>query len=63
MWSRVYFCLNQYCACYLDKNEVYATGMNIKGQLGLGNFDDIHKLKLVPSLLPHGEKNPKAANK
>ena len=37
--------------------------MNIKGQLGLGNFDDIVKLKLVPSLLPHGEKNPKAANK
>ena len=37
--------------------------MNIKGQLGLGNFDDVNKLKLIPSLLPHGSKNPKAANK
>lgn len=45
------------------KNEVYCCGLNIKGQLGLGTFDNCPKPKLVTSLLPHGEKNAKASNK
>ena len=36
--------------------------MNIKEQLELGNFNDVNKLKLIPSLLPHGSKNSKLAN-
>lgn len=45
-----------------DKNEVYSTGLNIKGQLGQYNFDNIHGPALVRGLLPHGAKNSKASN-
>lgn len=37
-------------------------GLNIKGQLGHGNFENLNKPKLVVSLLPHGIKNPKSLN-
>jgi len=37
-------------------------GLNIKGQLGQGNFENLNKPKLVVSLLPHGIKNPKSLN-
>lgn len=37
-------------------------GLNIKGQLGHGNFENVNKPKLVVSLLPHGTKNPKSLN-
>lgn len=37
-------------------------GLNIKGQLGHGNFENINKPKLVLSLLPSGMKNPKSLN-
>lgn len=37
-------------------------GLNIKGQLGHGNFDNTNKPKLVVSLLPSGTKNPKSLN-
>ena len=46
----------------IDKHEVYSMGLNIKGQLGHGNFENINKPKLVASLLPHGVKNPKSLN-
>ena len=37
-------------------------GLNIKGQLGQGHFDNLNRPKLVVSLLPHGTKNPKSLN-
>ena len=37
-------------------------GLNIKGQLGLGHFDNVEKPKLVVSLLPQGRKNPRSLN-
>lgn len=37
-------------------------GLNIKGQLGHGNFENYNKPKLVVSLLPNGTKNPKSLN-
>ena len=43
------------------KGEVYAFGFNLKGQLGIGTFDDRKKPVLVHSLLPGGQKNPKAS--
>ena len=43
------------------KGEVYAFGFNLKGQLGLGGNDDRKKPVLVHSLLPGGQKNPKAS--
>lgn len=36
--------------------------MNIKGQLGHGNYENSNSLKLVTSLLPFGMKNPKSLN-
>lgn len=47
---------------YLEKSEVYSMGLNIKGQLGHGNFENLNKPKLVVSLLPNGIKNPKSLN-
>ena len=37
-------------------------GLNIKGQLGIGSFDNVNKPKIVVSLLPYGTKNPKSLN-
>ena len=37
-------------------------GLNIKGQLGQGIFENINSPKLVISLLPYGTKNPKSLN-
>jgi hypothetical protein len=34
--------------------------LNLKGQLGIGSFDDKKKPILVYSLLPGGIKNPKS---
>ena len=45
-----------------DKNEVFSTGFNIKGQLGLGTFENMHSPKFVIGLLPYGRKNPKSLN-
>lgn len=44
-----------------SKGELYAFGFNLKGQLGLGGTDDRKKPVLVHSLLPGGQKNPKAS--
>lgn len=44
-----------------SKGEVYAWGLNIKGQLGLGNYDNYGIPTLVYSLLPFGLSNGKAA--
>jgi len=33
----------------------------LKGQLGIGNFDNRKKPALVYSLLPNGAKNPKSS--
>ncbi len=43
------------------KGELYAFGLNLKGQLGLGSTDDKKKPVLVHSMLPGGTKNPKAS--
>lgn len=43
------------------KGELYAFGFNMKGQLGLGSHEDRKKPVLVHSLLPGGQKNPKAS--
>jgi mitogen-activated protein kinase kinase kinase 9 len=43
------------------KGELYAFGLNLKGQLGLGSCEDKKKPVLVHSLLPGGQKNPKAS--
>jgi alpha-tubulin suppressor-like RCC1 family protein len=43
-----------------SKGEVYTFGLNLKGQLGIGSFDDKKKPILVHSLLPGGIKNPKS---
>lgn len=37
-------------------------GLNIKGQLGIGTFENSLKPKIVVSLLPYGVKNPKSLN-
>jgi alpha-tubulin suppressor-like RCC1 family protein len=43
------------------KGELYGFGLNLKGQLGLGSTEDRRKPVLVHSLLPGGNKNPKAS--
>ncbi len=43
-----------------SKGEVYAFGLNMKGQLGIGSYDNKKKPTLVTSLLPMGSKNPKS---
>lgn len=43
------------------KGEVYAFGLNLKGQLGLSSYEDKKKPVLVHALLPGGQKNPKAS--
>lgn len=54
-----------YCGSYHSfvqnsKGELYAFGLNLKGQLGVGSYEDERKPMLVYSLLPGGSKNPKA---
>ena len=54
-----------YCGPYHSfvqnsKGEPYAFGLNLKGQLGIGSYEDERKPMLVYSLLPGGAKNPKA---
>ena len=44
-----------------SKGEVYSWGLNIKGQLGLGCFDNVTTPTLVYSLLPFGSSNGRAA--
>lgn len=43
-----------------SKGEVYAFGLNIKGQLGIGSYENRKKPSLIFSLLPNGNKNPKS---
>ena len=43
------------------KGELFAFGFNMKGQLGIGGFDDRKKPVLVSSLLPEGTKNQRAS--
>ena len=55
-----------YCGAYHSiiqnaKGELYAFGFNLKGQLGLGSYEDRKKPVLIHSLLPGGTKNPKAS--
>lgn len=42
------------------KGEVYSWGLNLKGQLGLGCFDNALQPTLVYGLLPFGTSNSKA---
>jgi alpha-tubulin suppressor-like RCC1 family protein len=54
-----------YCGAYHSfvqnsKGEIFAFGLNMKGQLGVGSFDNKRKPVLVYSLLPGGAKNPKS---
>lgn len=46
----------------VDKHEVYSTGLNIKGQLGHGDFENVNTAKLISALLPSGVKNNKSLN-
>ncbi len=43
-----------------SKGEIYSFGLNIKGQLGIGSFDNEKKPMLVYGLLPGGTKNAKS---
>lgn len=43
-----------------SKGEIYGFGLNIKGQLGIGSFENRKKPSLIYSLLPGGSKNPKS---
>ena len=40
-----------------NKGEIFAFGLNLKGQLGIGNIDTKKKPTLVYSLIPSGHKN------
>ena len=44
-----------------SKGEIFGFGLNLKGQLGTGNFEDRRKPTLVYSLLPNGHKNPRSS--
>jgi mitogen-activated protein kinase kinase kinase 9 len=54
-----------YCSGYHSfvinqKGEIFGFGLNLKGQLGVGSFDNKNKPTLVYSLLPNGNKNPRS---
>ena len=54
-----------YCGAYHSfvqnaKGQLYAFGLNLKGQLGIGSFQNKKKPVLVHSLLPGGLKNPRS---
>lgn len=56
---------NVFCGAYHSfvqtlKGEIYAFGLNMKGQLGIGSFENEKKPMLVYGLLPGGNKHPKA---
>ena len=44
-----------------SKGEIYGFGLNMKGQLGIGSFDNRRKPSLIYSLLPNGLKNQKSS--
>ena len=44
-----------------SKGLIFSFGLNLKGQLGTGNFDLKRKPTLVYSLLPNGNKNPRSS--
>lgn len=55
-----------YCGSYhsfviSSKNDVYAFGLNIKGQLGIGSYESERKPVLVYSLMGRGVKNPQSS--
>lgn len=55
-----------YCGAYHSfvqnsKGEIFSFGLNMKGQLGIGNYDNKKKPTLVYSLLPNGQKNPRSS--
>ena len=57
--------VNVYCGAYHSfvqnsKGEIYAFGLNLKGQLGIGPYEDKKKPYMVYSLLPGGVKNPRS---
>lgn len=54
------FCGPYHTIVQNSKGELYAFGLNLKGQLGIGSYDDERKPMLIYSLLPGGTKNPKA---
>ena len=43
-----------------SKGEIYAFGLNMRGQLGINNYENRKKPILVYSLLPGGYKNPRS---
>ena len=54
-----------YCGSYHsfvqnNKGQIYAFGLNMKGQLGIGTYQNEKKPCLVYSLLPGGVKNSKS---
>lgn len=44
-----------------QKGEIFAFGLNLKGQLGVGTFENKKKPTLIYSLLPNGSKNPRSS--
>lgn len=55
-----------YCGAFhsfviTTKNDVYAFGLNMKGQLGIGSYENEHKPVLVYSLMSGGIKNPRSS--
>ena len=54
-------CGSEHTFILTQKGEVYSWGLNIKGQLGLGMYENVSYPTLVYSLLPFGYHNGKAA--
>jgi mitogen-activated protein kinase kinase kinase 9 len=44
-----------------ENGEIFGFGLNLKGQLGIGNYENKKKKTLVYSLLPNGNKNPRSS--
>ncbi|KAL4441987.1 hypothetical protein ABPG74_003738 [Tetrahymena malaccensis] len=56
-------CGSDHTFALTTQGEVYAWGLNLKGQLGLGNFENQFSPVLVYSLLPLGQNNKRAKKK
>ena len=54
------FCGSYHSFVISNKNDIYAFGLNMKGQLGLGSFENENKPVLVYSLMSGGLKNPRS---
>lgn len=50
-------CGSEHTFAITNTGEVYGWGLNLKGQLGLGNFESRPTPTLVMSLIPNGNSN------